>query len=478
MSSMSSRSRRLLCEELESRQLLAGAAPTAVEQLFLELLNDARQNPAAYGAAIGVDLTDVAPSQPLAFNPLLIQAARDHAADMSNRGYFAHTSPPPDNLGPGDRIAAAGFGWTGYGESLAGGTAFPGPAETLRALIIDEGIPDLGHRRHLLAIDALFKNQNQVGIGIVQNTAGPLTNYYTIDSAAGFDQRPLITGVVFRDANGNGKYDVGEGLGGVTITVAGVGTVTTFDSGGYSFQLNPGTYTVTASGGALLGPQTQTVTLGSTNARLNVIASMYDPRNDDLIRKLYVSALGRAASDAEVRLWQPVAGGSNGHAVVADAIERSTEGRTRLVKGWYTTYLGRSAANGEEQGWVRALVSGVTEEQILSGILGSQEYFQRAGGRNDTLVQTLFQQFLGRAAGQNEVSLFVNMILPALNRVGMVNVVVASQEYRGRMVTSYYTALLHRTPPASEVNGWVQSGLDLARVRIGFKGSNEYFLNG
>src|SRR5205085_722569 len=106
------------------------------------------------------------------------------------------------------------------------------------------------------------KNQTQIGIGVVQNTAGPLTNYYTIDTASNFDSRPFLTGVVFNDANANGKYDAGEGLSGVTITVAGVGAVGTFGSGGYSFQANPGTYTVTASGGGLAAPIAQTITLG------------------------------------------------------------------------------------------------------------------------------------------------------------------------------------------------------------------------
>src|SRR5689334_24893053 len=77
-------------ELLETRQLLSGYQPTAVEQLFLEELNDARANPAAYGAAIGVDLSAVAPAQPLAWDPLLIQAALGHSQDMSARDYFAH----------------------------------------------------------------------------------------------------------------------------------------------------------------------------------------------------------------------------------------------------------------------------------------------------------------------------------------------------------------------------------------------------
>ncbi len=55
----------------------------------------------------------------------------------------------------------------------------------------------------------------------------------------------------------------------MTITIAGVGSTTTWDSGGYSFQLSPGTYTVTASGGNLGSTQTKTITVGSTNYRLN-----------------------------------------------------------------------------------------------------------------------------------------------------------------------------------------------------------------
>src|ERR1700681_3364044 len=102
----SARFRRFLprLEELEDRTVPSGLAPTAVEQLFLEQLNDARANPAAYGASIGVDLSGVAPAPPLAFNPLLIEAARLHSQDMNTQGYFDHTTP--QGVDPGSRIAA------------------------------------------------------------------------------------------------------------------------------------------------------------------------------------------------------------------------------------------------------------------------------------------------------------------------------------------------------------------------------------
>jgi uncharacterized protein YkwD len=80
-------------EPLEPRDVpSAGYVPTAAEQLFLERLNDARANPAAYGQTIGVNLAGYAPAPPLAFDTRLIRAARDHSADMIARNYFSHVT--------------------------------------------------------------------------------------------------------------------------------------------------------------------------------------------------------------------------------------------------------------------------------------------------------------------------------------------------------------------------------------------------
>src|SRR5207302_4179641 len=133
---------RLHLEFLETRELLSGFTPTAVEQLFLEQLNDARVNPAAYGASIGFDLSAVPPSQPLAFDTRLIQAARLHSQDMNDRAYFAHVTP--EGIGPGQRRSVAGFVANSWGECIAGG--YVGSSEALSALIIDNGIANLGHR--------------------------------------------------------------------------------------------------------------------------------------------------------------------------------------------------------------------------------------------------------------------------------------------------------------------------------------------
>jgi hypothetical protein len=463
---------------LEERQLLAGFPPLAVEQLFLEQLNDARADPAAYGTSIGLDLSGIAPSQPLAFDPGLIEAARLHSQDMNARDYFSHITP--EGYDPGQRITAAGFAWTSWGESIAAGSAYPGPSDALRGLIIDSGVPDLGHRRHLLAIDTLFQGQNQVGIGIVQAGTGPYTNYYTIDTASSADSRPILTGVVMNDMNGDGKYEIGEGLAGVTITVSGIGSTTTFDSGGYSIAVNPGVYTVTASGGGLAAPITRTIAVGLTNYRLNFAAA-----DDAYVQKLYQTILGRTGSPFEVAGWVTALQGAVGPAGVAAGFEHSAEARARLVESWYSTYLGRVPATAEVQAWVGAMMSGATEEEVQADILGSNEFFFRvnsrtiAGDPSQKYVQSLFALLLGRAPSSSELQ-SVLTLLSTEDRSTLALGFLYSAEHRADVICAYYVDLLHRTtlPSTQEVDGWVNSGLSLVDVRSAFEGSQEFFVNG
>ena len=279
------RSSRLFLEQLETRSLLSGYSPTTIEQLYLEQLDDARFNPVAYGTSVGLDLSYVLPSQPLAMSPSLVESARLHSQDMIAQNYFAHTTP--EGVGPDQRIEATGFNLTGYAESIEYNTnatpvQTPFPAdyaatdtvESLSNLIVDQGVPDLGHRVMLLDIGGSLLPYRQVGIGIASqdSTSGEFTYAQTdttIDIAATDDTDPFITGVVFDDSTGNGEYEPGGGLSGVTISVSNGGTTTTLDAGGYSLQVPPGVYTVTASGGGLLSPITRTVVVQNENMRLD-----------------------------------------------------------------------------------------------------------------------------------------------------------------------------------------------------------------
>jgi hypothetical protein len=66
----------------------------------------------------------------------------------------------------------------------------------------------------------------------------------------------------------------------------------------------------------------------------------------------------------------------------------------RLVRNWYRQYLGRDLDQGGS-GWVSLLENGASPDVVLASILGSDEYWQRAGGTPDGFVRALYMD-LGR----------------------------------------------------------------------------------
>src|SRR5262249_31329051 len=159
------------------------------------------------------------------------------------------------------------------------------------------------------------------------------------------------------------------------------------------------------------------------------------------------------------------------------------------VDGLYQRLLGRSAkGDSGAGGWEQALQSGMTEEQVIAGIAGSPEFYNRAAGLTNTgtpdqrFVIALYHLVLGRQADPTavEVAGWV-AALPGLGRAGVVPGLLASKEFRSLAVTAMYFAdvsvastpafpsipaqwvgstladWLHRSsaPLAVEVNGWV-----------------------
>ena len=118
---------------------------------------------------------------------------------------------------------------------------------------------------------------------------------------------------------------------------------------------------------------------------------------------------------------------------------RSTEARTVLVRSWYQTFLGRDASAQEATGWVNTLAAGASQEQVMSLLLGSPEFYARAerlfstGSSNERFVKALYQVTLNRIPGSAEV-------LPWLGVVGSrgttaaAMAIVNSLEYRGLVV--------------------------------------------
>jgi hypothetical protein len=61
---------------------------------------------------------------------------------------------------------------------------------------------------------------------------------------------------------------------------------------------------------------------------------------------------------------------------VALGFAASQEHEALTVDSDYETFLGRVASQAEVNFWVNAFASGETNEQIVAGFIGSNEYFQ------------------------------------------------------------------------------------------------------
>ncbi|MFI1718758.1 sigma-70 family RNA polymerase sigma factor [Streptomyces litmocidini] len=95
---------------------------------------------------------------PLTEHPLLTEAAQGHSDDMAARDFFDHTDPDGD--GPGERITAAGYAWSSYGENIAKG-------QTTAAEVMDSWMHSPGHRANIL--NCGFK---EIGVGL-HTSGGP-----------------------------------------------------------------------------------------------------------------------------------------------------------------------------------------------------------------------------------------------------------------------------------------------------------------
>jgi PKD repeat protein len=260
---------------------LGATEPSAHEQEGVWALNRARHRPDLYGDEIGLDLGGVLPRQPLAVNQNLTGAARFHADEMLDHDYFGHTSEV-SGIGPNQMAVDNGYDLFGQGLGQAWGTTnsiesialgvnrIPTFPKALELLIVDDGVPSLGHRMHLLGVPQFFADHSEIGCG---RAAAGTTNYYAIQTGYRSLDDVFVTGVVYRDANGNGAYDGGEGLGGVTVDVGGIPT-TTMTEGGYAVAVPPGAYQVTCSGGSFAGDSFALIDVGSDNVEVDCIEGL------------------------------------------------------------------------------------------------------------------------------------------------------------------------------------------------------------
>jgi hypothetical protein len=276
--------------------------PTPEEQLYVELINRARANPPQEGIILS-QLTDpfilaaysyfsvdlnlmkqqfslIQPTPPVAINANLTSVARIHSQDMLDQVYQGHNGS--DGSTPGTRVLAAGYNYRFVGENVfASAESVPyGHA----GFEVDWGngtggmqTPP-GHRENIHNSD-----YREVGVGVIwgSKTSGSSeVGPQLVTQEFGLQQNatPFVTGVAYYDLNGNHFYDIGEGIGGVNVTVQSEpSSGLTAKSGGYAVPVSANAnYTVIFSGPGFT-PVTNQVAQGLHNVKLDFTPAYFPP---------------------------------------------------------------------------------------------------------------------------------------------------------------------------------------------------------
>ncbi len=254
-----------------------GLHPSGEEQRMVWLMNRARQDPPAEGLWLAtmhdpdvaqardffeVDLLKLqaefdgySAKPPAAYDARLYRAAKAHAENLIARD-------AQDHDGQYELLADNGFHFTSYR-----GNVYSHSIDGLHAhagLNIDWGDSADGMqtgRSHRLAIMDLDGDYTNVGIAFVpeNNNAtkvGPnvmVGNHASANTAHADHYNKFLVGTVWEDRNGNGLYDPGEGMDGVTVMPdRGTYYAITGNAGGYAIPISAdGGYTIAFSGGGL-----------------------------------------------------------------------------------------------------------------------------------------------------------------------------------------------------------------------------------
>lgn len=238
-----------------------------------------------------------------------------------------------------------------------------------------------------------------------------------------------------------------------------------------------------------------------TGANNRTAATVYlDSPTSLWVARMYSEVLGRTTQpgDAEINYWVGQLNAGMTRTEVAQFFVTSPERRSHVIADLYETYLGRAVDPAGLSYWLGVWNANQGPEQVQAGIIGSQEFFQTAGGTPQAWVTALYQNLFERNPGPSEVAYWVGVI-QTQSRASVVLGFVTSDEYRLNLLrgipndpddpdgpndpnepndSGWYVQYLHRPIDQSGALYWLnqmKAGYPQEAILEGILGSDEYF---
>lgn len=195
----------------------------------------------------------------------------------------------------------------------------------------------------------------------------------------------------------------------------------------------------------------------------------------------YQDVLGRSVDAAGLAYWDKQLDSAMPRSTVVNLIDHSAEYfANEIISPAYQRYLGRTPDSAGVAYWVNQMQQhGLTDERLEAGLIGSAEFFNRAGGTNKAWVDALYQDFLGRPADPAGEATWVAALAGGMGRPDVAFGFANSQERQRLRATDDYMHYLARQPDAQGlayfVNQLATGALTNESLITEFVASDEYF---
>jgi hypothetical protein len=165
---------------------------------------------------------------------------------------------------------------------------------------------------------------------------------------------------------------------------------------------------------------------------------------------------------------------------VAATLTHGLEHYQDFVTNAYKSYLGRTPAPVEVNGWAALMQKGLSDEQVEADFLSSAEYIADHHGTGAAWVRALYQDLLGRTPSQAEVDAWMNVLNQGRTPAQVAYGFATSPEREGDRVAGDYLTFLGRAASHAEFAGAVFAfahGLTNENLVADLLSSAEYYNN-
>lgn len=206
--------------------------------------------------------------------------------------------------------------------------------------------------------------------------------------------------------------------------------------------------------------------------------------NQVWISTLYNKVLGRNPEAAGLSFFDNVliGGYQQQRFNTALSMATSTEYRTNYIKASFTKYLGRTAGTNDINVWLAQFANGMTDQQFISGLVGSNEYFnnpKKGNGSELTWLQSAFKDLLNQSLDANSQNFFMSEFSNGISLQSAALQITTSPAFQSNTIQNLFQQYLNRSAASGDVNYWLaqfQAGMTTEQVLSQISASQEYFL--